>query len=136
MIKKMFSSCRLILSLMLIFISFCVRSQEYVSIITEVYRPDDIIKGWVFDHKMEKENISVLVKKDSLFIDDKRFILSEKYDTKESEYTRLERFYAYQDSLIYHFDIFSSKKKGEENIRMFYLTIQDTNYRYFCLRLL
>jgi hypothetical protein len=125
---------RIFYILFFIFTTLICGAQEFISISSEVYRPDNKKMDWVFDYKIEKENISVILKEDSLYIDGKPFRLSKIYETKESEDMKLERFYAYHETIIYHFDVFISKVRGEENIRMFYLTIDDSNYRYFCLR--
>ncbi len=124
------------LFLILTLFSFLVKSQTFISVSSEAYLPDNVKQDWVFGYKLNKENISIIFINDTLYIDNVKFILGKPYDMKENEDTKMVRYMVYSDKEEYHFDVFSSKKANEQNIRFFYLTNNKINYRYFCIKLI
>jgi len=127
---------RISLFLLLTIFSLVIQAQTFISVSSDAYLPDDIKQDWVFGYKLNKENIPIIIINDTLYIDDIKFILGKSYDMKENEDTKMVRYMVYSDKEDYHFDVFSSKKEGESNIRFFYLTNNKISYRYFCIKLI
>jgi len=124
------------LFVILTIISFVLKAQTFMSVNSDVYFPDSVKQDWIFGYKLNKENIPITIVKDTLYIDNVKFILGKKYETQEDTDMLLNRYIAYNNKEDYHFDVFSSKKVGEQNIRLFYLTNNKINYRYFCIKLI
>ena len=123
---------KILLTSLLFVCCLILKSQTFVSIDSKIYIPDSIKQDWVFAYKIDKELITINIINDTLFIDNVKFTLGKIYEVKEDEDIKLCRYVAYKGKEIYYFDVFSFK--NENNMKLFYLTNNEINYRYFCIK--